>query len=752
MNRPKALSIVAGVVVVFFLLAVVAVVAVRIAFPPQRVKRMVVHPLREALDREVTVDDAAVTVFPRVGLRLENLTIANARGAGFGDRPMVILDRAILTLAILPLLQRNLVITRTLLRGPDILIETTAEGTTNLAGLGGPPADGGDSLSIPFPITLRRVRLTDGSVTYRSAADTTVIYARDISQRLSVRIEQEPPVVRTEGHSTVETLVMGKRGAAAGERPPLKIRHTATAYLRERRLVVDTTVMGFGESTAGVGGVLLSGEEGGMVRMRFSAKVIARSFNEMVGGTLFGDGEIRARGRIAGPLDEGLGGVDILATAVIDNLTLTPAVLAVPVVLDGDAGVGADSARVVLRSRAGRSRAILRATARAPMLMLAARDSRPVPRVRFTLESPRILLDELLGADEGKEGREGDGARLTDTIPLLVAPLLPVTTDGTIACDLFDYRGITIENIEGTVAGDTARAVVDMSGTYAGGALRTRLVTARSPAGAPVVSQSLGMREASAGEITEDILALVPGESALVRTLRQRGAPVYGRSDVSLELDARGPTMANITESLSARLDALVREGRFDEAPVLRQLLEVVQQLTAQRFALTFDTLRTMLRVDTGTVLVDTLSMEAPTGRWFAHGMADLDGVLDLIVTNRLPAALSRKVLNLAGSVDELLAETVEGTLLSEVFGALGAGKVPTDEQGLVSLRFGIEGTASDPAVRFLGFGPGDGGGVEGRIREKEQELRRRLEEREESLREELEEKKRKLIPDFPSP
>jgi hypothetical protein len=146
--------------------------------------------------------------------------------------------------------------------------------------------------------------------------------------------------------------------------------------------------------------------------------------------------------------------------------------------------------------------------------------------------------------------------------------------------------------------------------------------------------------------------------------------------------------------------------------------------------------------VDTGTVLFDTLALDAPTGLWTAHGTASLDGALSLVVANHLPRILSEKVLALGGKVGEPADGAAEGTLLSDVFGALGAKGVPSDQNGLVSLRFAVGGTASDPTVLFLGFGDGDGGddgGVEERLREEKESIRRRLEE-----------KARELVPGFP--
>lgn len=743
MNRRKTVSILTGIAVALAVLLLTAVVAVRIIYPPERVRRMVVRPLEQALDREVRVDDAAVTILPRLGLKLEGVTVANAAGPGFSDRPMVTLDKMTLAVALLPLLRRTIVITEVILRTPDVLLETAADGTTNIEGLGGPRADTALPPALPVPVTMERLRVTDGTVTYRNAAEQTYLRLGEISQRLRVEIEQEPPVARSRGTTTVGEIVTEEREGARGhDSPPLRARHAATAYIRDRRLVLDTVAIDFGESTAGAAGTVAANVSGRSVQARFRAEAMPGSFNAFMKGDLFGEGVVRVRGRVAGPLGTGIDALDIRGEAELVEVTLRPEMLGPAVVLSGDAGIMGDSAHASVRARAGDSRARLRATVRRPMLMLAAREGRTAPPVRFAVESPRIDLGQLLARDKRPKGRPPGPSERPDTIPLLVAPLLPVAATGELSCRQLDYKGASIVNLRGTFTGDTARAVASMTGEYGGGTLETQAATTLSPTGEPVFSHSLRLRGASAGEITGDVLALVPGNSPLVRALRRGGTPVYGVCDVALTLDARGATMPALKRTLTATLDAAVREGRLDEAPMLMQFLEVVEKLTRQDLALTFDTLRARLRVDTGTVLFDSLALDAPTGLWTAHGTASLDGALSLVVANHLPRILSEKVLGLGGKVGEPADGAAEGTLLSDVFGALGAKGVPSDQNGLVSLRFAVGGTASDPTVLFLGFGDGDGGddgGVEERLREEKESIRRRLEE-----------KARELVPGFP--
>ncbi|MBD3241694.1 MAG: AsmA family protein, partial [Chitinivibrionales bacterium] len=143
MTKRKVAVIAGGVLAALLVLYLALFLVVRFYFTPERIQRMVVQPVEDALGREVTVEDAGVSIFPAIGLYIDDAAVANAQGPGFGDEPMITFERLNLRLDLLELLTGDAVITRTVLREPHIRIETTAAGSTNVQGLGAARDNGG---------------------------------------------------------------------------------------------------------------------------------------------------------------------------------------------------------------------------------------------------------------------------------------------------------------------------------------------------------------------------------------------------------------------------------------------------------------------------------------------------------------------------------------------------------------------------------------------------------------------------------
>ncbi len=135
-GAPRWLVILTGGVVA---LVLVGFLALKVVFPPKKLRAMVVPRIEAAVGRDVELSAVRLKVFPRIAVRLDDLTIANP--PGFSEEPAVRLEALELQVGFWPLLRRQFDLRQVRLLSPDIRYEVRADGTSNFAGMGGGAAD-----------------------------------------------------------------------------------------------------------------------------------------------------------------------------------------------------------------------------------------------------------------------------------------------------------------------------------------------------------------------------------------------------------------------------------------------------------------------------------------------------------------------------------------------------------------------------------------------------------------------------------
>ena len=174
---PRWLVIVAGALLV---LIVAGAVTLKVLFPAEKLRAMVVPRIEERLGREVQLSSVKLRIFPRIAVRLDDLAIANP--PGFSARPMLELDALELDLRLWPLLRREVELGQVRLVRPVIRYEVLADGTSNFQGLGGAEGEaerapaaaqaGGDvppEAAAAGAFFVSDLRLTQGTLLYSDA-------------------------------------------------------------------------------------------------------------------------------------------------------------------------------------------------------------------------------------------------------------------------------------------------------------------------------------------------------------------------------------------------------------------------------------------------------------------------------------------------------------------------------------------------------------------------------------------------------
>ena len=118
------------IVLLILLLIIVAVIALPFFIDPNDYKPEIQSVVKEKTGRELTIEgDLELSIFPWLGVSTGNLTISNA--AGFADRPFAKIDASNIKVKILPLLSKNLEVSRIELKGLDLYLAKNKQGVSN---------------------------------------------------------------------------------------------------------------------------------------------------------------------------------------------------------------------------------------------------------------------------------------------------------------------------------------------------------------------------------------------------------------------------------------------------------------------------------------------------------------------------------------------------------------------------------------------------------------------------------------------
>ncbi len=758
MKIKRLLTIVGIFVAALIVLWLGLALTLRFIYPPQKIQELVETSLEESLRRDVTIQRAGLSIFPRIGFSLKNVGIANASEGDFSEGEMVSLRDLTLSVAILPLFRGKAVISELVLHSPRVLIEVDSSGTSNLETLGGQQEDTSnveEEISLPVPVSLERLLLRDAEIVYRNRKDGSYARIDGLSQRARIELEDDPLRISTWGDTKIERIELDSTQAQEKSRfPEMEIEHNLVLDPNQMSVTVDSVSVVLQDSYIGLSGSAKTSDSVPSVDMQLDAVVYPENYNALVGRDLFQDGSFRLDAAIQGRVDPSLsvnGGFEV------NDIVIVPAEKASPVTVRGGGSFSGNQVVDTFYVKGEESEIKFTSTLSDPGLILS--DTTRVPSAEFLLTSPLLVLDEFLVLPEQQNRQDEKQAEAAeDQTQDFSFPLLPISVSGQIEVDELRFRRIVAKTVEGSVEGGPSEAVLSFNGNYASGSATGQLRGGITRDGALSVSESFAVRNASLSEVVAGVLSLVPNSIPLVGALENVEGLIQGTGSFGSDFRAEGATMDALVQTIDGTMRTAVSEGSLAQGDLSQKILGIVTDATGKEFEPSFESLSMVLRVDTGTVRMDTMRMTNPAGLWLAQGMAAFDGALDFNVQDRLPRELSEQIVALQRQGKGALQGLIENTDIPGLSDAIEGGSVPTDAQGRVILRMEIGGFATDPSVRFAGFG-GESITQRGRERlgETKEKVRERIEEEaeatEDTIREELEEqtdKIRERIPGLP--
>ncbi|MDZ7778390.1 MAG: AsmA family protein [Gemmatimonadota bacterium] len=156
-------------VAVFFVVVAYAVVAIVLdrLVDPDELTAWLEPRASAALNREVRIGDASLVLLPWPGARLTEVRVANL--PGFGGPPVLEIDRLRLHLAVLPLFTGDVRVRGMHLHRPTLTLMVDEGGASNFGDLMPEAREGAEAGSSFARLSLRRIGVTEGTVTYTHA-------------------------------------------------------------------------------------------------------------------------------------------------------------------------------------------------------------------------------------------------------------------------------------------------------------------------------------------------------------------------------------------------------------------------------------------------------------------------------------------------------------------------------------------------------------------------------------------------------
>ncbi|WP_019572100.1 AsmA family protein [Thioalkalivibrio sp. ALMg3] len=717
-----------GLIAVLILLAIIVAAYLLITFDANDYKERIEAEVQEATGRELTLSGPiGLTLFPSLGLRLEEVRFGNAEG--FGDEPFAEVDVVDVAVAVMPLLRRELEVQRVQADGVRLNLARDEQGRNNWddlldhAGAARDEAVGADDdertttetrLALQridvagISLTNTRVHWDDRETGMQATLDPFELQIGRFRPGVETRLDLEA-VVRAEGGDLAEPVELALDLGGLMNVDLLNERYSvrrlnATLGLdggglpRAVGMTLETDValemadamsLRLERLTLGVAGVRMTGFaelselDGEQPQIRSEMRTNTFNLKDVLtdlGMDAPKTSDPDALARVA---------LDLSAHGSFQALNMDPFLITVDdAMLSGSAGWDGRGER---------------------------------PLITFDVSGERLNLDRYLPpeVEEARtENGNGNGEADEDiAIELPLEALRSVDMDGSAALGRLDVMGMVLRNIELQIraeAGDWN--IQPLNAEAYGGELSSRLrLDAR--------------HDAPRYELAADLQALDIG--ALLEDFQGDDARLMGTGNLELDIATRGELLSELKGALNGSGNMRFEDGAVRGINVAQIIRRAEARLRGEQLEedepnqTDFSELTGSFTIRDGIVRNEDLAASSPLLRVSGEGQADLnDDTLDYRVNT-----------------------TVVGTLE-------GQGGRELDDLRGVMLPIRISGTFTDPSFRLdLEDALRDRyeDEVRERVQEEEDRVRERLDEEEERARERIEQESDRLLDRFRS-
>lgn len=610
----RAVKIIGGVLAALVAIVVLGVIALVLWVDPNDYRDDIEQLVERQTGRPLEIGGSMdLDVFPWLALRVEDVRLGNP--PQFGAEPFLTVARANVGVKLLPLLRRNLEVSRVSIEGLSVTLISRGEEDNNWSDLGGSEEEQQTPAEEAPQTSIAGIDITGATLVYRDEAEGSVMRLSELELHTGA-IGGSAPVDATASFAFDQ-----------GEAQPLaRVTLKTNAHLPEgasrielRDLAADARWFGAPEATdgaaAGAGEALPISVRAESLVLDWEAETLSPTSLELRVGSV--------------PLTVTAQGEKLFSDRVVSGEISIPRVSlreALPE-LGVELPETADPSVLTKFELKGGYR-LTETALRLSQLDLLLDDTRvrgsagiedlEKMALAFDLNVDAIDVDRYLGPEkEEAASGKGGAARAEEPTELPLDALRGLNAKGSLAIGRAVLAGLQFSDIRLPLSAN-------------GGLVRIGPTQARLFGGTYGGNIVLDARQAQA-RLSLDERARDIDIGALMRVAFETDR-VRGRGDASAVLNAVGNTDAAILASLSGRIEANVREGAFNGVDLLYELRRAHALWKRQPIPArtgeprtTFRTLKGSAMLDQGVMRNDDLRVETDILRASGKGTIDLN-------------------------------------------------------------------------------------------------------------------------------
>lgn len=363
-------------------------------------------------------------------------------------------------------------------------------------------------------------------------------------------------------------------------------------------------------------------------------------------------------------------------------------------------------------------------------LALPKKVRKKTTRVKFTMKSPLLDADEMLGTSKGGSKNTGkkasksskpsgsSGGSSTGDEPINIPKLPDVEVDGKIRVAKLVYADLPIR--KGSIDLRYKQGILKflLSARLFTGSIKESLVLNIKNRKQIKVRNSFSALRMEANEFISKFNDVPNNDGGLMSQLKDMDNKIYGRLNMTSTVSTYGITSNQFKKNMSGKIVMKIRRARIKNATMLAQATKPLPKIL-KKFVPNLSDFRVRrmmlinLAVRKGRVYLKNLKIPLRKANLSTYGSVGLDSSMDMKVDIAFPRWISRRILRqqkrLKGAASGLLGKIGGGKLGGMAKKQLGGmlnkvSVIPTDKKGRIVPIIAAQGPSSALKYVFAGF------------------------------------------------
>jgi uncharacterized protein involved in outer membrane biogenesis len=473
----------------------------------------------------------------------------------------------------------------------------------------------------------------------------------------------------------------------------------------------------------------------------------------MLDGRIIAD--IKAKGE-ADPADPAK--LDLKGLVNLQNVKMIWSPLLKPAEITGALTLSSKAVGQNMSVRIGNSSFTMATTITNFLTYLLPDKKKKLPRtyVDLKLTSPFLDVDEVLMPKPPASKTETPQNKAAAAAPAPIAPLPSVDIKALVTANKFIYQGFTMNNLVAKINIINDIAVLDFNTGFAGGTIGTLMNADMRNTNNVVFKNTLTIKSIEVNDLLQRFGGYIKPVTPLNRELASINKCLFGRINLQSTITGNGGTTDALMKSLTGSIGTQMANGKLVNAPAARVASSSFTNFLKSDKVGNLDVinirdLAASVRLANSQAIFDNLKIMSDVADWSAKGKVGFDALMDMAVSSRFNKDLSGRLLAVEGAVKSGVKGVLEKTQFAGAAGLLdNMNMIPRDNDGRVTLKFGLGGPVGSPKLTGLAFGEGTTGGAAQKTTTPQQQVREKVqqavEEKKQEIQQKVEQKKEETV------